>query len=73
MMMNNDNTDRILTNRQKGVHSELLNDIRNFCKDDLTQNVEICCGGRAFNACRFLLCSRSKVRVHYYHHNDRSN
>lgn len=53
-------------NRQRScplsLHSELLNDIRNYCKDDPTQNVEIRRDETVFNACRFLLCARSKVR-----------
>lgn len=58
--MNNDNGRRY-SSCPPETHSELLNDIRNFCKDDPSQNVEIRTDDSIFNACRFLLCSRSKV------------
>lgn len=41
---------------------ELLADIRQFCAEDPSQNVEIRRGETVFNACRFLVCARSKVR-----------
>lgn len=41
-------------------HMEMLADVRQYCLDDPSQNVEVKCGATVFNACRFLLCARSK-------------
>lgn len=40
--------------------AELLHDIRNYCQDDPSQNVEIRRDDVIFHSCRFLLCARSR-------------
>lgn len=43
--------------------ADLLHDIRSYCQEDPTQNVEVRRDDVIFHSCRFLLCARSRVNT----------